>query len=96
MNELRRAPFESSWGLNQDGPDLNKSHFFYVKITKIASIKNLPRCHTGKLDGLLSTSHFRLTDMPSMMGVPNPGERVITNDGVSEIRTKQLMSYGCQ
>lgn len=43
----------------------------------------LPHCQIGKLDGLLSTSHFKLTAIPSNMGFPNPGKRVMANDGVS-------------
>lgn len=42
----------------------------------------------GKLVGLLSTSHFKLRDIPSVTGIPKPGIRVIANDGVSEIKKK--------
>lgn len=55
-------------------------------------IRHLPRCQIGVLAGLLSTSHFRLTDIPSTMGIPKPGKRVIANDGVSETGIKQLVS----
>lgn len=55
-------------------------------------IHNLPRCQIGVLAGLLSTSHFRLTDIPSTIGIPKPGKRVIANDGVSETGIKQLVS----
>lgn len=41
---------------------------------------------------MLSTSHFRLTDIPSTIGIPKPGKRVIANDGVSETGIKQLVS----
>lgn len=44
----------------------------------------------GVLAGLLSTSHFKLTDIPSTIGIPKPGKRVIANDGVSETGIKQL------
>lgn len=53
---------------------------------------HLPRCQIGALAGLLSTSHFRLTDIPSTIGIPKPGKRVIANDGVSETGIKQLVS----
>lgn len=53
---------------------------------------HLPRCQIGVLAGLLSTSHFRLTDIPSTIGIPKPGKRVIANDGVSETGIKQLVS----
>lgn len=56
------------------------------------STRHLPRCQIGVLAGLLSTSHFRLTDIPSTIGIPKPGKRVIANDGVSETGIKQLMS----
>lgn len=54
--------------------------------------RHLPRCQIGVLAGLLSTSHFRLTDIPSTIGIPKPGKRVIANDGVSETGIKQLVS----
>lgn len=54
------------------------------------SAGHLPRCQIGLLAGLLSTSHFRLTDIPSTIGIPKPGKRVIANDGVSETGIKQL------
>lgn len=53
---------------------------------------HLPRCQMGVLAGLLSTSQFRLTDIPSTIGIPKPGKRVIANDGVSETGIKQLLS----
>lgn len=56
------------------------------------STGHLPRCQIGLLAGLLSTSHFRLTDIPSTIGIPKPGKRVIANDGVSETGIKQLAS----
>jgi len=56
------------------------------------SAGHLPRCQIGLLAGLLSTSHFRLTDIPSTIGIPKPGKRVIANDGVSETGIKQLVS----
>lgn len=54
--------------------------------------RHLPRCQIGVLAGLLSTSHFRLTDIPSTIGIPKPGKRVIANDGVSETGIRQLVS----
>jgi len=60
-------------------------HFFFF-------VRHLPRCQIGVLAGLLSTSHFRLTDIPSTIGIPKPGKRVIANDGVSETGIKQLVS----
>lgn len=55
-------------------------------------VRHLPRCQIGVLAGLLSTSHFKLTDIPSTIGIPKPGKRVIANDGVSETGIKQLVS----
>lgn len=59
---------------------LTLEDYIYIK-NRICVL--LPRCHIGALDGLLSTSHFRLTDIPSTIGIPKPGRRVIANDGVS-------------
>lgn len=67
----------------------------YVWLTKHGILRyycHLPRCQIGVLAGLLSTSHFRLTDIPSTIGIPKPGKRVIANDGVSETGIKQLLS----
>lgn len=66
-------------------PCANSISFFFFA-------RHLPRCQIGVLAGLLSTSHFRLTDIPSTIGIPKPGKRVIANDGVSETGIKQLVS----
>ena len=56
----------------------------------------LPRCQIGTLDGLLSTSHFRLTDIPSTIGIPKPGSRVMANDGVSATKRGGWMRKSSQ
>jgi len=38
---------------------------------------------TGLAGGLESTSHFKETGMPSLKGNPNPGTRLMANDGLS-------------
>jgi len=43
----------------------------------------LPFCQTGDDGGFESTSHFSDTGMPSLIGMPNPGIRLIPNEGVS-------------
>jgi len=63
-----------------------------ARIPFLFFVRHLPRCQIGVLAGLLSTSHFRLTDIPSTIGIPKPGKRVIANDGVSETGIKQLVS----
>lgn len=40
-------------------------------------------CHIGKARGFASTSHFRDTGIPSVIGNPKPGSLEIANDGVS-------------
>ena len=50
-------------------------------------------CHNGVLDGFESTSHLRVTGIPSLSGYPKPGVLVIANDGVSGIERKIFKSY---
>lgn len=68
------------------------SRFHLSFFSEGGGLGHLPRCQIGVLAGLLSTSHFRLTDIPSTIGIPKPGKRVIANDGVSETGIKQLVS----
>jgi hypothetical protein len=43
----------------------------------------IPFCQTGDDGGLESTSHFRDTEIPSLIGIPNPGILLIPKEGVS-------------
>lgn len=56
----------------------------YLKINKFHS----PFCQIGLAGGLESTSHFSDTDIPSVIGNPNPGTRLMPKDGVSEKKNK--------
>lgn len=50
---------------------------------------SIPFCQTGDDGGFESTSHFRDTGRPSLIGIPNPGIRLIPKDGVSVNKTSQ-------
>lgn len=52
---------------------------------------SIPFCQTGEDGGLLSTSHLRETEMPSLNGNPNPGVRIIAKDGVTVNRKKKKL-----
>lgn len=47
------------------------------------SKKYIPFCQTGDDGGFESTSHFKETEIPSLIGIPNPGILLIPNEGVS-------------
>lgn len=44
----------------------------------------LPFCQIGFDTGLESTSHLSDTEIPSVIGKPNPGTLLIPKEGVSE------------
>lgn len=92
IRELQGSTLIPALNLNSIESDKTSNCTSYPFFLSFFRTCHLPRCQIGALAGLLSTSHFRLTDIPSTIGIPKPGKRVIANDGVSETGIKQLVS----
>lgn len=59
-----------------------------LKLSVIRKNIVLPLTQIGRLQGFASMSHFNAIAIPSRIGYPNPGIRLIINDGGSEIQIR--------